>query len=73
MMCYYIYVLVCFTHGYSYSGKIFEVFKLLSCDVYIEICSRVNKCMILFQRFIIPAVSIPVYIQSSAAGQTNTL
>ena len=49
------------------------VFKQLSCDEYIDICSCVNKCMILFDRFTIPDVSIAVCIKYVAEHTWNTL
>ena len=49
------------------------VFKLLSCDGYIEICSCVDKCVILFDRFIVPDVSIAVCIKYVAEDTRNTL
>ena len=48
-------------------------FQLLSCNGYIQICSCVNKCMILFNRFTIPDVSIAVYMKSEAEEMGNTL
>ena len=73
MMCFYIYVHVYFTHDNSYSGNILKFSNCYPVIYILRICSCVNKCMILFQRFIIPDVSIPVYIQFSGAAQINTL
>ena len=47
------------------------VFKLLSFHAYIEICQCENKCMIFFQRFTIPDVSIALYLRCEVADKTN--
>ena len=44
-----------------------------SFQTVIEMFSCVNECMVLFQRFIIPVVSISVCNKSSVAGYTNNL